>query len=338
MLLCILLRVTCSYSIFYCPSPTVMQRLSVLACRKKSSFIQKGTSQWEKRSPMITNFQLKTKRFLAYVVHQTAEELSTNTMYISVSVLFSYNPCSPSFTHTKESTVTFQIVYIPICTICTILNKAFVCIYLTKQFNITGLAIWIASMLLECALVQKFQAESTGEMLRVEFFAHCRDTLPNHWFLAACTQSTPCSMIVNLTVRLPFMIKIIASRKRHIANLANFDLSVSCYYTIKSSYLASKAIRMPLGIESSNEPFHYCLFTAFATRSKLLIIALPAKGFSIFLMEPICSKMLTTQSAEKVLRMPCSIQSTHNFLKITKTCNNGKVYCNNPSDLKCKSM
>ena len=32
---------------------------------------------------MITNFLLKTKRFLAYVVHQTAEEPSINTMYIS---------------------------------------------------------------------------------------------------------------------------------------------------------------------------------------------------------------------------------------------------------------
>ena len=45
----ILENVNNSYFIFLCHSPTVMQRLSVLACRKRSSFTPKETSQWEKR-------------------------------------------------------------------------------------------------------------------------------------------------------------------------------------------------------------------------------------------------------------------------------------------------
>lgn len=173
-------------------------------------------------------------------------------------------------------------------------------------------------MFLEGTLVKEFEAESTCKMLRVKFLAHCRDTFPHYWFLATCTECSSCSMVVNLTVWFPFMVKIVATGKWHIANLDGEDEIVILTSQNQVSYLASKAVWMPLCIKCRDKAFHYSFFTAFAARSKLLIIAFTAKGLPIFLMEPFSSKMFTAKGTKEVLRVPCSVQCTHHFLNNTK--------------------
>lgn len=80
------------------------------------------------------------------------------------------------------------------------------------------------------------------------------------------------------------------------------------------AYLAGEALWMPLGIDCSDEALHDGLVTASATRGKLLVVTLSAEGFAVFLVETFSSKVLATQSAEEVLRMPGPIQSSHHTL------------------------
>ena len=72
---------------------------------------------------------------------------------------------------------------------------------------------------------------------------------------------------------------------------------------------------MPLGIDGSDESLHNGLVTAPAAWSKLLIVALTAEGLAILLVETLRSKVLATQRAEEVFRMPCTIQGPHHTLK-----------------------
>ena len=86
----------------------------------------------------------------------------------------------------------------------------------------------------------------------------------------------------------------------------------SNWYDITS--LAGEALGVPLSIEGSDEALHDGLGAAMAARSILLIIALTTEGLLVLLMESLTTKVLATEGAEKVLRMPCLIQSTHHSL------------------------
>ena len=75
---------------------------------------------------------------------------------------------------------------------------------------------------------------------------------------------------------------------------------------------------MPLGIQCSDEPLHDGFLTPLAVGGKLLVVALPAEGFRILLMEPLWSKVLPTQGTEEVLWMPRLIQCSHHTLRVRK--------------------
>jgi len=72
---------------------------------------------------------------------------------------------------------------------------------------------------------------------------------------------------------------------------------------------------VPLGIQCSNEPLHDGLLASLAARGKLLVVALSAEGLPILLMESLWSKVLPTQCAEEVFRMPCFFQCSHHTLR-----------------------
>ena len=73
---------------------------------------------------------------------------------------------------------------------------------------------------------------------------------------------------------------------------------------------------MPLGIHGSDETLHNGSLTSLATRSILLVVALPTEGLPVLLMETLRTKVLTTQSAEEMLRMPSLVQCTHYSLRV----------------------
>lgn len=72
---------------------------------------------------------------------------------------------------------------------------------------------------------------------------------------------------------------------------------------------------MPLGVYGSDETLHDSLVTATTARSKLLVVALPAEGLAVLLVEPFRPKVLATQRAEEVLGMPRTIQGPHHTLR-----------------------
>jgi hypothetical protein len=72
---------------------------------------------------------------------------------------------------------------------------------------------------------------------------------------------------------------------------------------------------VPLGVDGGDETLHDGLVTATTAWSKLLVIALPAEGLAVFLVEPLSPKVLAAKRAEEVLRMPRTIQGPHHTLK-----------------------
>ena len=50
-------------------------------------------------------------------------------------------------------------------------------VWLTKELNITRLAVGIVAMFLESSFVEKFETESTRKMIWMKFFPHRTDTL-----------------------------------------------------------------------------------------------------------------------------------------------------------------
>ena len=73
-----------------------------------------------------------------------------------------------------------------------------------------------------------------------------------------------------------------------------------------------------MGIQCSDEPLHDGFLTPLAVGGKLLVVALPAEGFRILLMESLRSKVLSTQRAEEVLWVPRLIQCSHHTLRVKK--------------------
>ena len=80
-------------------------------------------------------------------------------------------------------------------------------------------------------------------------------------------------------------------------------------------HLAGEALWMPLCIHGRDEALHDGSITPLATRSILLIIALPTKCLGVFLVESLGSKVLPTQRAEEMLRVPGLVQGTHHSLR-----------------------
>lgn len=72
---------------------------------------------------------------------------------------------------------------------------------------------------------------------------------------------------------------------------------------------------MPLGIEGRDETLHDGLVTALAARGVVVIVTLPAEGLVVLLVETVCAKLLATECAEEVLRMPSLVQGTHHSLE-----------------------
>ena len=62
---------------------------------------------------------------------------------------------------------------------------------LAEELDVAGLAVGVVAVLLEGALVEQFEAEGAGEVLRVPLLAHGCDALASHWLLAAGTQRAP---------------------------------------------------------------------------------------------------------------------------------------------------
>lgn len=78
---------------------------------------------------------------------------------------------------------------------------------LTEEFNKAALAVGLVILLLESALVQLLEAESTNKVLRVELLAHGGDAAPRDGLLAARAQRAAALVVVRLAVRLPVVIK-----------------------------------------------------------------------------------------------------------------------------------
>lgn len=76
------------------------------------------------------------------------------------------------------------------------------------------MAVWFVVLLLEGALVELLEAEGTDKMLRMELLAHGRDAPACYGLLAAGAERATPLMVVNLTVRLPIMLKETAIHKR----------------------------------------------------------------------------------------------------------------------------
>ena len=85
-----------------------------------------------------------------------------------------------------------------------------------------------------------------------------------------------------------------------------------------STYFTTEAVSVPLWSQCRYKSLHYCLLTPLATRSKLLIIALPTVGLRVLSVETLRTKVLATERAKKVFWMPRLIQCTHATLKEKK--------------------
>lgn len=70
------------------------------------------------------------------------------------------------------------------------------------------------------------------------------------------------------------------------------------------SYLAGEAFRVPLSIEGSDKALHDGLVATLAVWGVVLIVALSTEGLAVLLMETLWTKLLPTQGAEEMLRMP----------------------------------
>ncbi len=71
---------------------------------------------------------------------------------------------------------------------------------------------------------------------------------------------------------------------------------------------------MPLSIEGRDVALHYGLLTPLAAWGKLLVVALATKCLVVLLVETLRTKVLATERAEEMLRMPGFVQSTHHSL------------------------
>ncbi len=80
------------------------------------------------------------------------------------------------------------------------------------------------------------------------------------------------------------------------------------------SNLAGEALWVPLGVEGGDVALHDGLLTPLAARGKLLVVALPAEGLVVLLVEALGAKVLATERAEEVLRVPGLVQGAHHSL------------------------
>ncbi len=90
---------------------------------------------------------------------------------------------------------------------------------LSKELDVTWLAVWVVAVLLERPLVEQFETEGTGEVLRVPFLAHGRDGLAGDGFLAAGAEGAAGGVVVDLAVRLTLVVVVVPTGERHPTDL-----------------------------------------------------------------------------------------------------------------------
>lgn len=159
------------------------------------------------------------------------------------------------------------------------------------------MAIWLVVLLLECSLVQLFQAEGADEVFGMKFTEHGCNATTSNGLVTASTKRTSLGMIMGLTIRHAFMIKE--------ASTIKWCLTIP----------TDKALWMPLSIQCRNVILHDGPIAATTLGSKHLKIVSLAVGFSIFFMETFFPKLVTTLSTEKVFWMPGLVQGRHTFIK-----------------------
>ena len=72
---------------------------------------------------------------------------------------------------------------------------------------------------------------------------------------------------------------------------------------------------MPCVAQGGNEALHDGPLAAVTLGGKFLIVVLPTVCLPVLLVESLISKMLATQRAKEMLRMPCFTQSIHATLE-----------------------
>lgn len=92
---------------------------------------------------------------------------------------------------------------------------------LTEEFDEAAVAVGLVVLLLEGALVQLLEAESTHKVLGVKLLAHGGDAAARDWLLAARAQRTASLVVVRLTVRLAIVVEEASVYKRREALLQN---------------------------------------------------------------------------------------------------------------------
>lgn len=89
----------------------------------------------------------------------------------------------------------------------------------SEDFHKAWVAVWLVVLLLECALVQLLQAESTDKVLGVELLIHSCDASSCDGLMAACTEGAPPCVVVRLAVWHALMLKKAPRSKGHTAFL-----------------------------------------------------------------------------------------------------------------------
>lgn len=87
----------------------------------------------------------------------------------------------------------------------------------TKEFDETGVAVWLVLLLLEAAFAQRLQAEVTHKVVGVEFGPHGSDTAAQDWLLASLTHAATGLVVVGLTQRVALVFEEAAVHKGAVA-------------------------------------------------------------------------------------------------------------------------
>ena len=90
---------------------------------------------------------------------------------------------------------------------------------LAKELDVAWLAVGVTAMLLEGALVEQLEAESTRKVLRMPFLCHGGDGLARDWLLATGTEGASGGVVVKLTVRLTLVVVVVPTGERHTTDL-----------------------------------------------------------------------------------------------------------------------
>lgn len=83
--------------------------------------------------------------------------------------------------------------------------------------------------------------------------------------------------------------------------------------------LADEAVGMPLRVERGDIVFHYGFVAATALGGEHIEVVRTTVRLAVPFMEPVLTELLSTLSAEEVLRVPGLLQRSYAFLKREST-------------------